>query len=66
MNFTNYLSSIEGIDIYPIMAFVAFFTFFICISWWALRADKKRMQMMSELPLHDEHVTDELSNQNKN
>ena len=65
MNFTNYLSSIQGVDIYPIMSFIAFFTFFICMSWWAIRADKRRIKTMSELPFNSGETNSNI-NQTKN
>ncbi len=51
--FKNYLKSIEGIADYPVISLVAFFIFFLAIMVWWLRADKKLLNEMSEMPLHD-------------
>ena len=51
--FKNYLKGIEGIADYPVISMVAFFIFFVVIIVWWLRADKKLLNEMGEMPLHD-------------
>ncbi len=51
--FKNYFKGIEGIADYPVISMVAFFIFFIAMMAWWLRADKKQLNEMSELPLDD-------------
>ena len=51
--FKNYLKGIEGIASYPVFSLLVFFVFFISLTIWLVRADKKRMQVLSELPLED-------------
>jgi cytochrome c oxidase cbb3-type subunit IV len=52
--FKNYLKGIDGIAGYPVISLLVFFLFFIALSVWVLRANKKRMQEISEMPL-DSH-----------
>lgn len=49
--FSNYLSSIEGIEIYPIISLIIFFTFFIGLCYWVIRVDKTYITKMENLPL---------------
>ncbi|MBS1493382.1 MAG: CcoQ/FixQ family Cbb3-type cytochrome c oxidase assembly chaperone [Bacteroidetes bacterium] len=48
--FDNILTSIEGIAIYPIFSLVIFFLFFLGLTVWVLKADKKYLEKMSEIP----------------
>lgn len=51
--FKNYLKGIEGIASYPVFSLLVFFVFFISLTVWLVRADKKRMEAISALPLED-------------
>lgn len=51
MKFINYLEKISGVDIYGMASFLIFFIFFIVITIWALKADKKLIKELSEIPL---------------
>lgn len=51
--FKNYLKGIEGIADYPVISLVAFFIFFLAIMAWWIRADKKQLDEMSQMPLDD-------------
>ena len=51
MKFINYLESITGIGIYPLIGFVVFFVFFSLVTLYALKADKKHILELSEIPL---------------
>lgn len=48
--FENYLSSIEGVGIYPIISLLIFFIFFVALAIWAIRVDKNYLKKMQELP----------------
>jgi hypothetical protein len=48
--FENYLSSIEGVGIYPIISLLIFFIFFVALAIWAIRADKNYLKKMQDLP----------------
>ena len=47
----NYLQSIEGVEIYPLISLVVFLLFFVIMIIWMLKADKNYIKEMEELPL---------------
>ena len=49
--YKNVLQSIDNIAIWPIISFVIFFLFFLCLLWWVFTADKKLMKKLSEMPM---------------
>ena len=53
MKFINYLEKIAGVDIYALTSFGIFFVFFIAMSVWALKADKKMIDEINRIPLHN-------------
>lgn len=53
MNFINYLEKITGVDIYAMISFFIFFTFFIVMALWAWKADKKLIDTLSNIPLKE-------------
>ncbi len=50
MKFINYLQSITGVGIYPLISLLIFFVFFTALSVWALKADKSYISFMKKLP----------------
>lgn len=54
MKFINYLQSITGVGIYPLIALLIFFLFFTALSVWAFKADKTYIKNMKSLPLQSE------------
>ncbi len=51
MKFRNYLESIQGVDIYPLIGLLLSFAVFIAILLWVWKLDKKDVQKMKTLPL---------------
>ena len=51
MKFINYLTKITGVDVYAMSSFMIFFTFFIIMGIWALKADKKLISELSNMTL---------------
>lgn len=49
--YKNVLQNIDNIAIWPVISFVIFFVFFICLVWWVLKTDKKFINKMKSLPL---------------
>ena len=45
------LQSIENIEIWPVISFVIFFVFFLCLLIWVFTADKKFIDKMKSLPI---------------
>ena len=52
------LSSIENIEIYPIISLLIFVIFFIGMFWWVLKVDRSYVDHMKEMPLNDELQND--------
>jgi cytochrome c oxidase cbb3-type subunit 4 len=49
----NHLTSIDGIEIYPIVSLVIFFTFFVGLGIYILRADRSKIEEIKQIPLDD-------------
>jgi cytochrome c oxidase cbb3-type subunit IV len=47
----GHLTSIGGIEIYPMISFLIFFIFFIGVTWWVFRQDKNLIRELSDIPL---------------
>jgi cytochrome c oxidase cbb3-type subunit IV len=56
--YKNVLQSIDNIAIWPIISFVIFFLFFLCLLWWVVTADKKLMKELSEMPMEPTRQND--------
>ena len=53
----NYMESIEGVAIYPMISLLIFFVFFGLLLWWVLTASKNYLDQMSKLPLDENEPT---------
>ncbi len=49
----NHMESITGIEIYPLISLLIFFTFFVVLFWWVFTAKKEYINTVSQLPLDD-------------
>ncbi|MFL5753431.1 MAG: CcoQ/FixQ family Cbb3-type cytochrome c oxidase assembly chaperone [Bacteroidia bacterium] len=54
MKFINYLESIAGISIFPMISLFIFFVFFSLLIIYALKADKKHISELKNIPLDNE------------
>ena len=54
MKFINYLTSIAGIEIFPLISLIIFFGFFVVLAVWLLRTDKKRMNDLAAMAIEPE------------
>lgn len=54
MKFIHYLESIAGIAIYPLISLFLFFLFFTALLIYVLKADKKHIAALKNIPLDDE------------
>lgn len=48
--FKNYFEGIENIEIGPVISLTIFFLFFVGLIIWVLKADKKYINKMKNLP----------------
>lgn len=49
----QFIESIDGIEVFPIISLVLFFGIFTAISIWALKLKKSDVQEMKEIPFDD-------------
>ena len=52
--YKNVLQNISNIEIWPIISFVIFFIFFLCLLWYVFTVDKKFISRMASLPIEDQ------------
>lgn len=50
----NHMESITGIEIYPLISLLIFFTFFVLLFWWVLTAKKEYITQVSNIPLDNQ------------
>ena len=50
----EHLKSIEGVEIFAIIALLIFFTIFVLMFVYAIRADKEEMKAYGNIPLEDD------------
>ncbi|GAB4132628.1 MAG: hypothetical protein OHK0045_24540 [Raineya sp.] len=50
----QFLNGIQGVDIYLIISLLIFFTFFVGMLVWLLRANKAYIQEAKHIPFNDE------------
>lgn len=51
--YKDILQSIDNVAIWPIISFVIFFVFFICLLWWVFSTDKTYIKKMKDMPFDD-------------
>ena len=56
----NHMETITGIEIYPLISLLIFFTFFVVLFWWVFTAKKEYINTVSQLPLNDNYKNEEL------
>jgi len=61
--YKNVLQSIDNIAIWPVISFVIFFLFFVCLLWYVFTQDKEVIHKLKSLPLEQDKPEPEQSNQ---
>ncbi len=56
MKFKNYLDSIDGISLYPLISLVIFMTVFIVAVIYVIKTDKEKFNSIAQIPLDDEKL----------
>lgn len=51
---TNHMSTIAGIEIYPIITMLIYIGFFVGLFLWVMTYKKDSIKTLSELPLQDD------------
>ena len=47
----HHMETIVGIEIFPLISFVIFFTFFVLLTIYVIKTDKKQIKEIANLPL---------------
>ncbi len=55
----HHMETIAGIEIYPVISFVIFFVFFIVLTVYVFKVDKKLFNDISNIPLDTNDTDDE-------
>lgn len=56
LKFVNeHMESIIGIEIYPIISLLIFFTFFVALFWWVVTAKKDYINKVSNIPFDNQN-----------
>ena len=63
--YKNVLQSIDHIAIWPVISFVIFFLFFVCLLWWVFTVDKNFIRKMSEMPIESPNSDSASANHDK-
>ena len=53
MKFKNYLESITGIGIYPLISLIIFVVFFGLVTLYVMKGNKKHFKELSNLPFNE-------------
>ncbi|PKQ46395.1 CcoQ/FixQ family Cbb3-type cytochrome c oxidase assembly chaperone [Confluentibacter flavum] len=56
----GHMESMEGIEIYPIISLLIFFSFFVILFWWVFTAKKEYIKIVSNIPLDNNQNDTEL------
>lgn len=51
----GHMDSISGIEIYPIISLLIFFSFFVILFWWVFTAKKEHIKNVSNIPLDNQN-----------
>lgn len=51
----GHLETIDGIEIYPIISFLIFFTFFIGLGLYVFKMKKSKIETLKNIPLDEEN-----------
>jgi cytochrome c oxidase cbb3-type subunit 3 len=54
MKFINYLESITGIGVYPMISFMIFFVFFLLVSAYLIKSGSRHFDRASNIPLDND------------
>ncbi|WP_088323692.1 CcoQ/FixQ family Cbb3-type cytochrome c oxidase assembly chaperone [Polaribacter tangerinus] len=47
----GHMESIIGVEVYPLISLLIFFTFFVALFWWVITAKKEHIKEVSNIPL---------------
>jgi len=50
----GHLNSIDGIEIFPVISLIIFFSFFVGLGIYAIKADRKKIEELKQMPFDEE------------
>ena len=56
MDYTDHLTSIEGVAIYPLISMLIFFVFFVVLVYIVAKMRKGYIDEMKQMPLEDDNT----------
>ena len=62
MKFIHYLTSITGVEIFPLISLLVFFVFFLLLGYYVLKSDKERMKYLAAMPIEKQNSDKESIN----
>ena len=65
MKFSNYLSSIENVSIYPVITLIIFLAVFIGAVIWIVTRDKEYISELENIPLENSNFNKNSENENE-
>ncbi len=65
MKFSNYLSSIENVGIYPVITLIIFSMVFFGAIFWILTRDKEYISELENIPLDNDNFSNNLEKKNE-
>jgi cytochrome c oxidase cbb3-type subunit 3 len=65
MKFSNYLSSIDNVGIYPVITLVLFFAVFVGAVIWIVTRDKEYISELERIPLDNDTFNKNIENENE-
>lgn len=54
MKFINYLKTIEGVDVFPLISLLIFFSFFSVLIYMVIRANRNAIQKHKNIPFDNQ------------
>lgn len=54
MKFINYLKTIDGVGIFPLISLLVFFTFFSVLIYMVVKANRKAIQQHKNIPFDNQ------------
>ena len=55
----HHMETIAGIELYPLISFIIFFVFFVGLTIYVLKADKKMISDFANIPLDPKDTDDD-------
>lgn len=59
MKFINYLTSITGVGIFPLISLLVFFLFFLVLFLYVWKADQDRFRYLAAMPVEEKETPGE-------